>query len=398
MEESFTSNPENPENSHNTKELSNSSQAFFNFIKSLVGIAILDLPYSANECGYGLASILLLILSYGTIRTSLMLIKVAEESDIHYYSKIVKEYMGPISASILDIFLSGQQLFACIAYIIFFQQMCQLALSNLPNYVSIIISLLVIIPLSLIRDLHFFHNTSTAGFFIAVFVLVAISGISISQFGNAQDVVAFNASGMFKFIGVAMFAYEGICTTLPVRYSMKDQKKFPFVFLSSSLTCLFMYIAFIIINCIALGSKLQQIIVFNLPNDKIWAFALQFLYAISILFTYPVQIYPAFTIIENRLKIRDTKIIWIVERLIVTTILYVIAYVIPSFNTFLNLIGMVFGTFLQFIYPITLYLLYFRSNLSIFQWIEASIVMLMGVGAGVLGLYFSIDDLVKQNK
>lgn len=107
MEESFTSNPENPENSHNTKELSNSSQAFFNFIKSLVGIAILDLPYSANECGYGLASILLLILSYGTIRTSLMLIKVAEESDIHYYSKIVKEYMGPISASILDIFLSG---------------------------------------------------------------------------------------------------------------------------------------------------------------------------------------------------------------------------------------------------------------------------------------------------
>lgn len=32
----------------NTKELSSTKHAFFNFIKSLVGIAILDLPYSAN--------------------------------------------------------------------------------------------------------------------------------------------------------------------------------------------------------------------------------------------------------------------------------------------------------------------------------------------------------------
>ena len=107
MEESFASSLEIAEDQHKSKELSNSTQAFFNFIKSLVGIAILDLPYSANECGYALASIILTILSYGTIRTSLMLIKVAEESDIHYYTKIVKEFMGPVSASILDIFLSG---------------------------------------------------------------------------------------------------------------------------------------------------------------------------------------------------------------------------------------------------------------------------------------------------
>lgn len=37
-----------------------------------------------------------------------MLIKVADESEIHHYSKIVKEVMGPISASILDIILTGQ--------------------------------------------------------------------------------------------------------------------------------------------------------------------------------------------------------------------------------------------------------------------------------------------------
>lgn len=51
-------------------------------------------------------------------------------------------------------------------------------------------------------------------------------------------------------------------------------------------------------------------------------------------------------IIETRLKIRDTKIVWIAVRMLVTGVLYAIAYVIPSFNAFLNIIGMVFGTFL----------------------------------------------------
>lgn len=97
--------------------------------------------------------------------------------------------------------------------------MCDLALSSLPEWFSILISLSIIIPLSLIRDLHSFHKTSTVGFIIAMVVLATISGNSISEYDTVES-VAYKPSGMFKFVGVAMFAYEGICTTLPVRYSM----------------------------------------------------------------------------------------------------------------------------------------------------------------------------------
>lgn len=41
----------------------------------------------------------------------------------------------------------------------------------------------------------------------------------------------------------------------------------------SSLSCLGMYIAFIIINCIALGDSLNEIIVFNLPKTG-WSYTL----------------------------------------------------------------------------------------------------------------------------
>lgn len=94
-----------------------------------------------------------------------------------------------------------------------------MAFGHMPVYVGILISLLVIIPLSLIRDLHLFHKTSTLGFLIAVGVLISICIYSFGQFGTTKA-VAFNSDGIFKFIGVAMFAYEGICTILPVRYSM----------------------------------------------------------------------------------------------------------------------------------------------------------------------------------
>ena len=83
-------------------------------------------------------------------------------------------------------------------------------------------------------------------------------------------------------------------------------------------------------------------------------------------------------------------------RLIITVILYVIAYVIPSFTTFINILGMVFGTFLQFIFPISIYLIFYKGSLLRMDYWEAGILMFMGVGAGVLGLYFSIYDIMKN--
>lgn len=70
--------------------LSNTAQAFFNFIKSLIGIAILDLPYAANQGGYILSCFSFIFISYGTIRTTTFLIDMADKTDLHKYSKVVK--------------------------------------------------------------------------------------------------------------------------------------------------------------------------------------------------------------------------------------------------------------------------------------------------------------------
>lgn len=67
-------------------------------------------------------------------------------------------------------------------------------------------------------------------------------------------------------MGVGMFAYEGICTALPVRYSMTKKEEFNRVFILSSLICLGMYLSFMVINCLAYGNELKGIVLFNLPD------------------------------------------------------------------------------------------------------------------------------------
>lgn len=53
--------------------------AMINFIKSLFGIAIIDMPYAANEVGLLWSSILLLIVAALTCRSTNMLIQVVND-------------------------------------------------------------------------------------------------------------------------------------------------------------------------------------------------------------------------------------------------------------------------------------------------------------------------------
>lgn len=116
--------------------------------------------------------------------------------------------------------------------------------------------------------MHFFHSTSTIGFLLALFALISVSHVALGN-SELQEVRAFKWEGVFNFVGVAMFAYEGICTALPVRYSMSEKFRFNKVFLISSITGLLMYQTFIVINCNAYGDSLKQIIFFNLPEVHI---------------------------------------------------------------------------------------------------------------------------------
>ncbi|KAM3147117.1 hypothetical protein pb186bvf_000833 [Paramecium bursaria] len=365
---------------------------FFNFIKTLVGIVILDLPYASNKCGFVLASIILIVVSYATIRTSIMLIESAEKININQYSKITKEVLGSYAQITLDLFLIMQQvsdnLSVCIAYIIFFLRFCQLSLSyvdiEIHPFYCLIISSIVLLPLSLVKDIQFFHATSTLGFLMAIFVLCMISIQSIPKVGKI-DVKYFDFGNLFQFLGIAIFSYEGICTALPIRESMDEKSLFKNVFYQASIACLVLYVGFISINVMALGDSLNEIILLNLPKTGL-SFLLQLTYAISILLTYPVQINPAFQVMEQRI-LEKVEGISYVARVLTTILLYCISYFIPNFSKFLNILGIIFGTCLQFIFPVLIYIKV-HDQINIVKQIEIYSILSISITAALYGLIF----------
>lgn len=91
------------------------------------------------------------------------------------------------------------------------------------------------------------------------------------------------------------------------------------------------------------------------------------LYAISLLLTYSLQLFPAVQIIEELVdnsysrtnpeyeairKLKNDQLITtdkleIFIRISISAAIYVIAYVVPHFSHFLNLIGSLFGSMIQ---------------------------------------------------
>ena len=95
---------------------------------------------------------------------------------------------------------------------------CQLILDE---WVYIILQVMLYAPLSLVRKIKHFSLTSLIA---DVFILLGLGyiffyGIStISTNGPAKEIIWFNFDSFPLFIGTAMFAFEGICLILPIRY------------------------------------------------------------------------------------------------------------------------------------------------------------------------------------
>jgi proton-coupled amino acid transporter len=125
----------------------------------------------------------------------------------------------------------------------------------------------------------------------------------------------------------------------------------------------FIYIIFASLGVLAMGSSVDEIVLFSLPNGRADVKFFQILYAVALALTYPLQILPAFNIMENseiiKKFIQPQQDNWKMRRFLfrtcVTIVNCFIAFGVPRFAVFLNIIGGICGTSLQFIFPVIIY-------------------------------------------
>lgn len=403
-------NPLDQEQSNDQK--SSAFQASINLIKSYVGGGLLALPYIFYQTGYVLSTITLIITGGLVYYSTMLLFELVQDTSnkIENVAEVFNRTMGRRSSLFYLFFLATYQFGICVSYAIFFTEFFQIAFNTESDPSSRILyaclSLVVIFPLSMINNFHFFVKFSNIGNILILITLIAILQLDFLNIdpeklsSNEHNLGTF--STLPSFIGVSIFAFECIGNIFPIKNSMKEPEQFARIFKIVSIIVCVVYIMFSVINCISLGDRINQIILMDLQKIQSFFYIFQTFYAVALILSYPLQFFPLVIIIEdiniiNRvIKTNDgyNNKRYLV-RFFLTLIIFALAFLVPKFASFLNLIGAFAGINLQFVFPIIAYHNTFKLVAPKWKIYLNIFVLILGIICSGFGVYDSIKELSK---
>ncbi|KAJ3213101.1 neutral amino acid transporter [Dinochytrium kinnereticum] len=284
-----------------------SKKAFFMLMKAFVGTGVLFLPKAFSNGGMGFSIVLLVLIGWLTLHCMLLLVETSRALG-GSFGDIGEKLYGPgVRQLVLWSIAVSQAGFSCAYYIFVSQNLRDLLmiLSNCtmiyPEWVFLLIQLVIYIPLSWVRRIKHFSIPSLIA---DVFILMGLAYIFyydltvLATTGIAKDLVWVNLQSFSLFVGTAMFAFEGICLILPIAESMKHPENFAGVLT----TCIVVIgVIFVVIGAagyLSFGSKVETVIFLNLPKGSKLVMGLQFFYAVAIMLSFPLTVYPSIRIIE----------------------------------------------------------------------------------------------------
>jgi len=230
----------------------------------------------------------------------------------------------------------------------------------IPMKYLIFVQMIVLLPLSLVRNLA---KLSTTALIADAFILVGLIYIGWNEVAviaerGVADVALFNPKDFPLLVGTAVFTFEGIGLIVPITDSMREPRKFPAVLSGVMIFLLFLFGGAGILSYAAYGSSVQTVILVNLPQDQKSVQVVQFLYASAILLSAPLQLFPAVRIMENwlfsksgrtSLRIKWRKNIF---RFAMVVVCYLIGWVgAADLDKFVSFIGSFACIPLCYVYP-----------------------------------------------
>jgi amino acid permease len=225
-------------------------RTFFFLLKSFLGIGCLTFPYAFSIIGVTPA-VLLTILVVILIRYSMIQLIYVDDlllrksgcggssfpqialhsfQGINGFIGIALEYLT------LSILIFGQ-IGTCVSYLMFLSTNIRaLLLSNLiqlSHTFSIILFIPLLIPLVLVRDVKTLHPSAVAGmmaFAIGISCLIlqckqSNEIIDTTTIESVFNIYLYKPDGLFRFIGIALFAAEGITAIPSAKTSLEEDEE-----------------------------------------------------------------------------------------------------------------------------------------------------------------------------
>ena len=394
------------------------TQTYFTLFKSFVGLGVLALPRAMANGGAVAGPVLLTavaVVSYFAMRLLLWCrtkVPGAEAGAHVSFSDVGRAAIGTAGGVMVDAALIVSQMGFATAYLIFIghtvtalvQDMSGASTSMIP-YVAACALLLV--PLSWLPSLR---RLAWAALLADVAIVVGLITVYTYAFGSMAHhgvhVRAVNAGSLALAFGSAVFTFEGIGLCLPMQQSMAEPRRFVPVLTSGIVAVVAIFLTFGLAGYLAYGEETEEVVTLNLPHNALVA-AVQLLYCMGLLLTYPVMMFPAVQLVEDFGRVAA----WIGKapgsslvrhlarqralRTAMVVVTVIIAVTVPHFTLFINLIGSVACSSLAFIFPSLFYYKLHSDTISAPMIAAVVGCGLFGAIGGGMSLATTIMEFVK---
>ena len=353
-------------------------KAYFLLLKAFVGTGVLFLPKAFYNGGLSFSIIVLSLFALLSWWCYLILVFTKVATKVSGFAEIGLKLYGPwFQRLILSSIVISQIGFAA-AYIVFTLENLRAFTANVSLYDVtdinivwfILLQVVIIVPLSLIRDIT---KLSLLAVFANVFILTGLVtivyfmlyqwlGVNHGDFGKNIEYF-FNESEFSLFIGTAIFAFEGIGLIIPIQESMIHPNNFPRVLGQVILTIAVIMIMVGSLGYLTFGDKIKTVVLLNLPQDSPMVIITQLLYSLAILLSTPLQLFPAIRLLESKMIFGSGKsspsVKWL-KNLFRTLFVVFIAYIAyiggQNLDKFVSFVGCFACIPLVYMYPPILHL------------------------------------------
>lgn len=359
-------------------------KAYFTIFKSFIGAGVLYLPNGFSHGGILGSAIGVATIAILAWYCTLLLIQCKEKLEDKSiarkrgvrnvtlpvsYGFIGRVALGRPGRWLVDAQIVAAQVGICCSEIVFisnnfFGVWQQSTDCNPPSWISqrnlALLLIPILSPLVMVRNLKWFGIPNLIADALIVFGLGYIMFYDFStliEHGVHDTVTAINFSEFGLFFGTAVFAFEGVCLVLPVHESMSQKKKLPQVMSVSLFIICVLLTAFAGASYLAIGTDVQTIVTLSLPHGSLPVIGVQAGYAVAIIFTFPIMLFPAIKIMEHYLfrhKTKGFRLTMIKNAFRTLVVCFTVAVGIgaaESFENFIALIGGLCMVPLAFVYP-----------------------------------------------
>ncbi|KAL7545368.1 hypothetical protein ACHAWF_011230 [Thalassiosira exigua] len=385
------------------------AQVAVNIFISFVGAGLLGLPYAFSRSGWFLGTLCLAAVSIGNVYAMLLLVKCRKRLEaegymgIKGYGDLGREVMGPKGEILVNVCVVVSQVGFATAYLIFIAANVQSITSEKAGRALIIYACVPILSLLVqFRDMKKLSPFSLVADFSNLMGLSCVLFQDFEYYTHSDTIKALDISGMVYVTSVCIYSLEGVALILPLESSCANREGFPKLLkqVVSGITALMA--VFGACGYIAFGDSTLSPISLNLKGES--AAFVQLALCLALYLTYPIMMFPVSDVLEN-LFLSDfnkpprsycpSRML----RLCIVLMTATVAYTIPNFGKFLELVGASICTLLGFILPCIFHIKVFgRSEIGMAQFVLNVFIIIFGVFFGFVGTVESVMKLMESDE